>query len=91
MAAYIDSAKGGAAQIAVSGRGTPGYRVYLHQAGTGALLGSGLVGSNGTYSFTTQEAILKNYSKQTINVQVRETKDNSTYSDWSLTSPVTIS
>ncbi|UVH48447.1 hypothetical protein NVB75_17740 [Pseudomonas sp. CBS] len=91
MAAYIDSAQGGAAQITVSGRGTPGYRVYLNQAGTGATLGSGVVGSNGIYSFTTQEAIVQNLRGQTINVQVRETVDNVNYSDWSLTRSVTIS
>lgn len=91
MAAYIDSAQGGAAQITVSGRGTPDYRVYLHQAGTGAALGSGVVASNGVYSFTTQEAIMQNFRGQAIDVQVRESVDNATYSDWSLTSSVTIS
>jgi hypothetical protein len=91
MTAYIDSAWGGNASITVRGRGTPGYRIYLHQAGTGAMLGTGVVGAGGDYSFTTQESTLLMYGGQTINVQVRETADNVSYSDWSLYSNVSIS
>lgn len=91
MTAYIDSAWGGNASITVRGRGTPGYRIYLHQAGTGAMLGAGGVEANGDYSFTAQESTLLMYGGQTINVQVRETADNINYSDWSLHVDVYIS
>ncbi|EUB73378.1 hypothetical protein PMI27_003121 [Pseudomonas sp. GM41(2012)] len=91
MAAYIDSIWGGNASITVSGRGTPSYRIYLHQAGTGQRLGTGVVGADGSYSFTTQEATVQRCRGQTISVQVRETADNINHSDWSLDTDVYIS
>ncbi|TWD47312.1 hypothetical protein FBY12_3009 [Pseudomonas sp. SJZ131] len=90
MAAYIDSIQGGADEITVSGRGTPNHRVYLHHAGGGIALGSGPVGADGNYKFTTKEPVIKQqFHSKTFPVQVRESLDNVSYSDWCLNTSVT--
>lgn len=84
MSATIDLVRGSPGAIIVSGRGSKDYRVYLHKTHTGEQLGTGVVDGTGKYDFVTYEQIIQNFQNQTIQVCVRETKDNITYSDWSL-------
>jgi hypothetical protein len=84
MSATIDLVRGSPGAIIVSGRGSKGYRVYLHKARTGEQLGSGVVDSAGKYDFVTYELVIQNFQGQTIEVCVRETPDNETFSDWSI-------
>lgn len=90
MSTTIDSVRGSPGAIIVSGRASKGYRVYLHKAHTGEQLGSGVVDGTGRYDFVTFEQVIQNFQNQTIDVCVRETLDNRTYSDWSLPKEVYI-
>ncbi len=88
MSATIDLVRGSPGFIIASGRGSKGYRVYLHKAGTGEQLGTALVDDKGTYNLSTFEMIIQEFKDQKIAVCVRETNDNLTYSDWSLSKDV---
>jgi len=90
MSATIDLVRGSPGAITVNGRGTKGYRVYLHVSGTGEKLGTAVVDNKGEYVLATFEKILQIFKDQKIDVCVRETNDNLTFSDWSLSRDVYI-
>ncbi|WP_139213377.1 hypothetical protein [Pseudomonas sp. ok266] len=65
----------------------PGWRVDLHKAGSGELLGAGPVDANGYFNFVANYAQMP---KGSYPVQVRQT-NNSETSYWSQTVQVSVS